>query len=327
VAADVSVALCTYNGEKFIAAQLESILGQSLLPSQIVISDDGSTDKTLAVVKSVLTPARLSAAGITLTTLRRDKPMGVTKNFETALAACTGEFISLCDQDDVWHPERLARLRAAFSSDDVLLVHSDARMVDTDGVPLGQTLLGALGAGRRELLREQGPRGFEVLVRRNLVTGATTMVRRNLTRAAMPFPASWVHDYWLAVVAALGGRIVLDRGQLIDYRQHEANQIGATKLTPRKALEMLGHSRRARHEARVQRLADLAARCDDGSVVATTAQRTFVAEKLSHERTRLALPDSRKARLPAIWREFFSGRYHRFSRGMRDVVRDALSPS
>lgn len=324
---DISVALCTYNGERFIEQQLDSILSQSILPKQIVVSDDGSTDGTLDTVRRVLSPGVLAETGITLNMLQRKKPLGVTKNFETALAACTSEFVSLCDQDDVWHPDRLERLLAGFTSDDVMLVHSDARMVDAVGRPLGHSLFESLGARKRELAREQGPAGCEVLVRRNLVTGATAMVRRQLVQAAQPFPTSWVHDHWLAVVASLTGRIVVDRGQLIDYRQHGGNQIGARKLTAGRALRMLGDSRRARHEGRVQRLVDLTGRLDQGEVPASTSQRKFVSEKLFHERLRLAMPDSRMARIPTVLRELISGRYHRLGRGLRDVVRDALSLS
>ena len=321
------MALCTHNGVKFLAQQLESILGQSLLPQEIVVSDDGSTDGTLDVVRRVLTPEVMVETGIALTILQRKKPLGVTRNFEAALTACSGEFISLCDQDDVWRPDRLARLRAGFSSDDVLLVHSDARMVDSAGRPLGHSLFSSLGARRRELAREEGPTAFEVLVRRNLVTGATAMVRRQLVVDARPFPASWVHDHWLAVVASLAGRIVVDHGQLIDYRQHGANQIGATKLTASVAVDLLAQSRQRRHEDRVARINDLNRRLIAGEISATDAQRAFVAAKLRHELIRIGMPRGRIARWPSVARELVTGRYHRFSRGIIDVVRDALSLS
>jgi glycosyltransferase involved in cell wall biosynthesis len=321
------VALCTLNGERFIEEQLRSILSQSLLPNQIVVSDDGSTDRTLEIVRRVLTPEVLAEAGVSLTILQRKNPIGVTRNFESAITACSGKFISLCDQDDVWRPNRLARLRAGFSSDDVLLVHSDARMVDAAGRPLGHSLFASLGARRREITREQGPMAFEVLVRRNLVTGATAMVRQQLVTAARPFPASWVHDHWLAVVASLAGRIVVDEGQLIDYRQHGGNQIGATKLTGTRAVTLLSESRHQRHEGRVARITDLEARVEAGVLSVTSQQRAFLDAKLTHEEMRLRLPDARPARWGRVLGELFAGRYHRLSRGLIDVVRDLFSPS
>lgn len=324
---DISVALCTFNGEKFLEEQLESIMRQSVLPREIVISDDGSTDGTRALVDRVLTPQRLAEHGIRLTVLTRKKPLGVTKNFEAALAACSAEFVSLCDQDDVWHTNRLERLVSAFESPDVMLVHSDARMIDANGRPMRHSLLESLSARRRELRREQGAEGFTVLVRRNLVTGATAMVRRSLVSAAQPFPESWVHDHWLAIVAALTGRLVLVPEKLIDYRQHGANQIGAVKLSAAGAVEILGQSRRLRHEARVERIAELNRRLLEGDVPSSEDQRDFVTAKLTHEKVRLAMPNSRIARWGTVLRELVTGRYHRLSRGFIDVVRDALSAS
>jgi len=326
-APDVSVALCTFNGAAYLAAQLESIANQTLLPKEIVISDDGSTDETLEVVARVLPAQRLVESGITLTLLGRSTPLGVTKNFEAAISACSGEFIALCDQDDIWSPDKLARLRQAIDVPGVLLVHSDARMVDALGRPLRHALFETLGARTTELRREQGPRALEVLLRRNLVTGATAMVRRSLVSAAQPFPESWVHDHWLAIVAALTGRIVLVPDKLVDYRQHGANQIGATKLTAGGAIDLLGQSRRQRHEARVERIAELNRRIMNGDLPASAEQRAFVTAKLTHERVRLKMPKGRAARWPSVARELVTGRYHRLSRGFIDVVRDALSPS
>jgi glycosyltransferase involved in cell wall biosynthesis len=123
--------MCTYNGAAFVREQLESILAQTVLPAQIVVSDDGSSDATLDEVRRVLTPARIRDTGITVDILTRKKPLGVTGNFEAAMAACTGEFIALSDQDDVWRSNRLEVLLAAFDEPDVLLVRgSSTKPVD-----------------------------------------------------------------------------------------------------------------------------------------------------------------------------------------------------
>ena len=323
----VSVALCTYNGADFVSEQLESILAQTLLPTQIVVSDDGSTDTTLDEVRRVLTPARIRRLGITVDILTRKKPLGVTGNFETAMAACVGEFIALSDQDDVWHHNRLEVLRGAFDEPDVVLVHSDARLIDEDGKPLNQTLMRSLGASRRELREEQGPRAFVTLLRRNLVTGATAMVRASHVREVRPFPSVWVHDYWLAITASLRGRIRFVPQQLIDYRQHSHNQIGVARLTPGRAVTLLGRSRRSRHVDRVERIAALADRIADGSISCRPDQRRLVVEKLAHEELRRDLPDARVRRGGVVVRELIRGRYHRLSRGVIDVVRDLFSPA
>jgi hypothetical protein len=151
------------------------------------------------------------------------------------------------------------------------------------------------------------------------------MVRRSLVNNAQPFPESWVHDHWLAVVAALTGSIVFVPETLIDYRQHAGNHIGATKLTAGGAINLLAQSRRQRHEARVERIAELNRRLMIGDLPASAEQRTFVTAKLAHERVRLNMPSGRASRWPAVARELVTGRYHRLSRGFIDVVRDSLS--
>lgn len=323
----VSVAICTFNGASFVREQLESILAQTVSPAQIVVSDDGSTDATLDEVRAVLTPDRMQRLGITVDILTRKKPLGVTGNFEAAMAACTGEFIALSDQDDVWQNNRLGALLGAFDQPDVLLVHSDARLVDEAGRPQRHTLMGSLGASRRELRQEQGMKAFSVLLRRNLVTGATAMVRSSHVRQVRPFPSVWVHDYWLAITASLCGRIRFVPELLIDYRQHSNNQIGVARLTPGRAVTLLGDSRRSRHVDRVERIAALAARIADGSIPARPDQRQLVAEKLVHEERRRDLPDARMRRWGVVAGELFRGRYHRLSRGVIDVVRDLFSPA
>jgi glycosyltransferase involved in cell wall biosynthesis len=323
----VSVALCTYNGAAFVREQLESILAQTFLPTQIVVSDDGSTDATLDEVRRVLSPARIRKLGITVEILTRKKPLGVTGNFETAMAACVGEFIALSDQDDVWQSNRLEALLVAFDEPDVLLVHSDARLIDQDGRAQRQTLMRTLGASRRELRDEQGERAFTVLLKRNLVTGATAMVRSSHVRHVRPFPSAWVHDYWLAITASLFGHIRFVPELLIDYRQHSNNQIGVARLTPGRAVTLLGASRRSRHVDRVERIAALAARLSDGSIPARPDQRRLVAEKLIHEERRRDLPDARVRRWGVVAGELIRGRYHRLSRGVIDVVRDLFSPA
>jgi len=128
---DISVVLCTYNGEAFIQEQLESILAQSLPPNEIVISDDGSSDQTLARIKAIQDSSTASIRWVVIT---RDKPFGPAENFAHALTVATGELIALSDQDDIWESTKLAVLRSHFQKHpDALLVHTNARLIDSAG--------------------------------------------------------------------------------------------------------------------------------------------------------------------------------------------------
>jgi glycosyltransferase involved in cell wall biosynthesis len=320
----VSVALCTYNGARYVEEQVRSILGQDYAPLELVVSDDGSTDDTLALVRAVVAEAK---SDIPLRVISGGPRLGVTLNFERAVAACQGDLIALSDQDDVWRADRLSTVVPLFEHDaDLLLVNSDARLVDAGGVPFGAGLFASLGLRRGERLQISEGRAFDALIRRNLVTGAATLFRRTLLQWARPFPPEWVHDEWLGLVAAAMGRVELSSEQLIDYRQHANNQIGVAERTVRyrvgKVLEPRG-DRYVRLAARWRILADRL----DG--LATEPSNTSLADgKVAFEVARAGLPAGRFARLRPVLREYRKGSYARFSsQGTLDVVRDIIQPA
>ena len=321
---DVSVALCTRNGARYVAAQVESICAQDLMPREIVVSDDASTDNTVAIVQATITRCGMASV-IDLTVLRNDPPLGVTRNFEQAIEATRCPLIALCDQDDVWHAGRLARMVSPFRQRaDLLLLHSDARLVDDALAPLGSTLFHALEVKPSELAAIQAGAAFEIFLRRNLVTGATTVFRRSLLGAALPFPAEWVHDEWLAAIASATGRMDVLVEPLIDYRQHASNQIGVRKPTLAdkiaKAVAPRGDKHRkrlGRAEALLQRLTLLGGAVPDSHLQAQLG-------KVAHQRFRADLPANRRARIPSVLAEALRGRYERFDRGLQSVAQDLL---
>lgn len=326
----VSVALCTYNGAPFIEQQLRSILTQTVLPQQIVISDDASSDDTLAIVSQVLDelddgdPARAIAVEI----LSNAAPLGVVANFQQAMLACWGELIALSDQDDVWHPDRLAVAVARFDkSESLMLVHADARLIDATGNPLGHSLFDALGISAGERAEAAAGDELAVLLRRNLVTGASTMVRRRVLDAAVPFAPLWVHDEWLAVIATSIGTGELIDTELVDYRQHGGNQIGVEKLGLRGKFGRIVEPRNGRNVYLANRTALLVDRLESLGALARPDALARSQEKLAHLRVRAALSPRRIARLVPVLREAATGRYARYSRGWGDVLRDLLQPA
>ena len=322
---EVSVALCTYNGARFLREQVRSICLQTRPPVEIVLSDDASRDGSVDVVRAAVAEcaAERPQHPVALRIFENTTALRVVKNFEQAISACTSELIALSDQDDVWMPDRLEKMVARFEQDDSLvLLHTDARLVDTDRHDIGHTLFHALEVSPSELARVHAGNAFDVLLRRNLVTGATTVFRRALLADALPLPVEWVHDEWLAIVASTTSRVDLLEESLIEYRQHESNQIGARRDTykekVRKALASRGNThveRAIKAELLLERLLQLGDRVPPEII-------DKVRSKIVHQRFRAALPASRLSRIVPIAREAMTGRYDKFGRGVRGVVRD-----
>ncbi|MDF1479146.1 glycosyltransferase family 2 protein [Leifsonia sp. H3M29-4] len=320
----ISVALCTHNGERYLAAQLRSILEQSHPPGEIVLSDDASTDGTVALAEAIVAQ---HGREVDLRVIRNETALGVTANFQQAISATTGELIALSDQDDIWRRDRLELMSARFDTrPELLLLHGDARLVDGNGEPLGVSVLDALEANAWERQTIASGRAYEVFLRRNLAVGATTLFRRSLLAAAVPFPSGWVHDEWLAIIAAASGSGTVDymTEALVDYRQHGGNQIGARKLSFAGKVRRVMEPRRARNQRLVTAFDALADRLRELPVTAEVL--AMGRAKAEHEHVRNGLPEGRLRRIVPIAREVRAGRYSRYGRGLPDIVRDLVQP-
>ncbi|MEN3794236.1 glycosyltransferase family 2 protein [Fulvimarina sp. MAC3] len=229
----MSVAMAFYEGGAYVESQLRSILDQTLLPDEIVICDDGSREdmgpRLKAIAADCPVPIRL---------YRNPGNLGVISNFEKAIGLCRGDYVALCDQDDVWNRDKLELSLAAMEAEEAaypdrpVLVHTDLTVVDTDLKPLEASFLSSFslhksshGAGAR------ASRLFALrLALQNNVNGCTCLMNRRLLQLALPFPSSvLMHDHWLALLAALHGRLLTLPQATVLYRQHGGNQIGARR--------------------------------------------------------------------------------------------------
>lgn len=313
--------MATYNGQAYIAEQLESILTQSLLPAEIVIADDASTDDTVGIAHEVV------ADRVPLMVLANPEPVGVAANFERAIAATSHPLIALSDQDDRWHPDRLATMVPVFAArPELLLLHGDARLVDAAGQPLGHTLFEALEVSARERHLVHSGEALRAFLCRNLVTGATVLFRRSLLELARPFPNGWVHDEWLGIIAAAHGVVDMVEEPLIDYRQHGGNQIGATKPSlGTKVGRVLREPRQVRNDRLLANFGALHSRLQSQPLASRNLM--LARAKLEHERMRHGLPAARILRTVPVLRALARGRYRSFSRGGVDALRDLLQPA
>ncbi len=266
----ISVAMCTYNGERYLREQLQSIAQQTRLPDELVICDDCSVDLTPEIVsefsRSVPFPVRF---------IRNHKNLGSTKNFEQAIALCEGELIALCDQDDVWLPEKLARQAALMEHNSSLGgVFSDAEVIDERSQAIGSRLWAGIGFTPVEQRQFSAGKGAHILIKKNVVTGATFMVRADLQSIFTPIPNIWVHDGWMAWMIIVYSRLALIDVPLVRYRLHPNQQVGVKGLAPlehlsfRERLESGKHTEPAKHliVARELEVLDRRLRATDGTV-------------------------------------------------------------
>ena len=319
----VSIALCTWNGERFLVQQLESLLAQTRLPDELIITDDVSRDGTWSLLEAFA--ARARAQGIHVDLQRNPDNLGYVENFSRTLVRSSGELVFLCDQDDVWHPDKISRMTDCFVRRPTLgLLHSDARLIDADGADLGHGLFDALGVTRAEIEAEHAGDAFDVLMRRNIVTGATAVVRRDLIEAALPVPRPWIHDEWLAVAVSLRAQVDCLEWESIGYRQHGNNQIGVRRPTLKSRLTGDGHGKRVFMTGMHDRLLGLLAYCEQPSLQPSEARVSALRSRIAHLRFRSQLPHAPLPRLRAVVGEFRRGGYGTGVPCARSVLSDLM---
>lgn len=319
-ASRISVAMATYNGARYLEEQLASFVAQSCLPAELVVCDDCSTDETVAILHDF---ARRAPFPVHLRVSERNR--GSTISFADSIARCSGELIALSDQDDVWSPEKLARCEEALRRHPAAgAVFTDARVVDDQLADLGYSLWAAAGFGAAEQARFRSGDGFDVLLKNQVVTGATLVFRAALRQLLLPIPPSVVHDGWIALlVAATSGLVAVDEPLML-YRQHTSNQIGIRKLS---WLQRLLRSRPAGVPAYLTVAHDrarLAIERLEAHGALTAATRERLRDVARHLRARTDIPSTRPRRLPVVALELASGRYFRYSNGFRSAAEDLL---
>ena len=249
----IDILLATYNGARYLAPQLDSLLGQTHQHFRLLVSDDGSTDATLDILRGYR-----AAFGERLMLLPNRSPgAGVVRNFErlmqASLADGQAQWAASCDQDDVWLPDKLAtqwaemqRIEVQAGTQTPCLVHGDLTVVNERL----EVISPSFAAYQRA---DPAAATALSLLSVNQVTGCAMMVNRALLRMALPVPPEAImHDWWCALISGSGRRSYL-HAPLLLYRQHGANQVGARDRGLRSRLLRLGRDG-AGVARRVQRL-------------------------------------------------------------------------
>lgn len=212
--AKISIAMATFNGERFIQAQLESIALQSLMPYELVITDDGSSDRTLDIISEFS-----NEAPFPVHLHRNESRLGYADNFLRAASLCRGDLIAFSDQDDVWLKHKLARCADAFKDEAVMLAVHTGKVVDEDLKPVGW-LFPKIDQDVVTLPLHKGPghglSGFAMVFRANM----PLLFSSTRPWGAQDWIAPMIHDQWVVFLALVFGKIAYIREPLVLYRRH-----------------------------------------------------------------------------------------------------------
>lgn len=247
----ISIALCTYNGDKFLCEQMDSLLIQDYKNIEIIVVDDASSDSTWEVIK------KYTALDSRIKPYRNQKNIGFKKNFERALGFCNGDMIAPCDQDDIWSPNKLSELEKCVG--DAMMIYCDSLLVGDDGSPLGKCI-----SDKFAMKCLQDPTAF---VFSNCVSGHAMLFRKELLSIALPVAQDEFHDWWLAFVAASNGSIGYCPKQLVRYRQH------ANAVTDISGLREAVHSKQA--DRKLKMLLDIDRRIKNFSSFSAGSEKEF----------------------------------------------------
>jgi glycosyltransferase involved in cell wall biosynthesis len=203
----VSIAMATYNGEEYIKEQLESFINQTIQPDELIISDDKSTDNTLKIIHEF---AENVSFEIKVTV--NDYNLGYTGNFNSALLKSTGDVVFLCDQDDVWFPEKIKHMLNVMNNNPDNLVYMNDTLLTDD--KLNSKNLTKYGQIKSADLGDD-----------KFVMGCCCMIRQELLTYCLPVPSELKgHDDWIVGIAEGLSQKYIDETVLQYYRRHESNE-------------------------------------------------------------------------------------------------------
>ncbi len=204
----VSVVMATYNGQRYLKEQIDSVFAELRPGDELIVVDDASSDGTAAIL-DLLTWSNLRI-------VKNSSNIGVLQTFERGLALASSDVIFLCDQDDVWLPGKLSSFIEAFAADErILVVVSDAQMIDANGAMLAPSFMATRGGFKG---------GVISTIVRNRYLGCAMALRKEVLAAALPIPVFVpMHDMWLGAIASACGHVHYIQSPLLQYRRHGAN--------------------------------------------------------------------------------------------------------
>lgn len=214
----ISIVLATYNPRMdWFKEQLDSLEKQTYRPLELLVLDDCSSKVSLTEIEKFVAG---SIRSIPYQIMQNEENLGSTRTFEKLTILANGEYIAYCDQDDVWHADKIKKYLAKFSQTNAAMVFSDMNVIDDRGNQVANSITRV----RKHHKFQSGTGLAQSLLFRNFVTGCAMMMKTGEAQKAVPFCPYMVHDHWLALFSSVRGEICFLSQSLINYRVHGNNQ-------------------------------------------------------------------------------------------------------
>ena len=218
----IDILMATYNGERYLKEQLDSILEQSYSDFRLLISDDGSQDNTREILNEYVNKDNR------IVVFLQNKNLGVVKNFEYLMQKVESDSFMFADQDDIWQEDKIQRSVNKMQQENADLVYTDLEVVNQDLDEINKSYWKLKGFDKK--IKKYND--FNALYLNNFITGSTMLVKAEWIEKILPLPYKSkyiLHDYWTALIVSKFGKIVYVDEPLVKYRQHIDNRIGSKK--------------------------------------------------------------------------------------------------
>ena len=204
----VSIAMTTYNGEKFLTEQLDSIINQTYKDLEIIICDDCSIDSTSRIVEEY------QQKDSRIKFYQNKTNLGFSKNFEKAISLCNGKYIALSDQDDIWELHKI-EMMLSFFEDDIILVYGDENLIDENNIEISKSFFSSTEYYTNHDISKTFFTNCHIY-------GHNMMFKNIIKNNIVPIPIKF-YDIWIAIIASKNGRIKYIDKKIASYRQHNSS--------------------------------------------------------------------------------------------------------
>lgn len=218
----IDILLATYNGEKFVKEQIESILNQTYENFNLIISDDASTDNTLNILEEY------EKKDTRIKVFKKERNEGLIDNFEFLLKNVTSDYFMFSDQDDIWKKDKIEKSINKLKEENSGLVYTDLEIVDEKL----NVIYPSYWKYKQIYIKIIKYNNFEALYLNNFVTGCTILAKSKYIKDILPLPRNSkfvLHDYWTALIISAKDKISYVEEPTIQYRQHKNNRVGSSR--------------------------------------------------------------------------------------------------